>query len=609
MTPIPRAATLLIPCCARTPAREHQTFGIFARPRARECGKAIRVRFKTRRSDSLDDARAAGEVAHAKSCGGPGAGTFVTSSTAGTRGQTAARGVGELPTTRASSRRSIAGRPLIAPLTATRRLGGICTSSGRRRRAGTPTGGVRLVVLPFDNLSDYCPGVTQRRSTGDDHCRRTVVPAVSASSRGHRDVVQGRQKLERNRQRVLAGLLVGGELSGARQSASITAQLIETRTETHLWADTYDRSVGETLTLQADVAAHIARSLAMELVPDQVDVLGRSTPLRTEEYQAYLKGRYHWNRGGLDGVNTAISYYERALDLDPAFAAAHSAMARARLALANHARQPGRRLLEEARASAIRAIELDPGISDAHLALAEIRRVLEWNWRAAEDEYRTAIALSRAANRARFSRSSLLRCRVAEAKLMPIVQYVDPFCSSSPPLPSGAYARSTLARDRFCSSCSGYGAAFAGPAILAPHCSRRPMTSHRRAHSVASGNRTSIAVSWLAMLKPWRRAPRSGGSFGSSIKQEGPTCLYTCAGHTASGNHDRACVSERHAGSRNARILGGAAVSPGPRPAHAACPHPPTRLAPSCLVSSWSASFLRGCVCGPWCHTDARTHA
>ena len=58
----------------------------------------------------------------------------------------------------------------------------------------------------------------------------------------------------------------------------------------HLWAETYDRSLGETLNLQTDVAAHIARSLAMELVPDQVDVLGRSTPRRTEAYQAYLEG-------------------------------------------------------------------------------------------------------------------------------------------------------------------------------------------------------------------------------------------------------------------------------------------------------------------------------
>ncbi len=114
-----------------------------------------------------------------------------------------------------------------------------------------------------------------------------------------------------------ADYLLEGSVRGDGDRIRITAQLIETRTEVHLWAETYDRSLGETLNLQTDVAAHIARSLAMELVPDQVDVLGRSTPRRTEAYQAYLKGRYHWNRGGLDGVRSAIWYYERALDSIP----------------------------------------------------------------------------------------------------------------------------------------------------------------------------------------------------------------------------------------------------------------------------------------------------
>ena len=89
-----------------------------------------------------------------------------------------------------------------------------------------------------------------------------------------------------------------------------------------------------------------------------------------------------------------MSYYERALDIDPQFAAAHAAIARARVALANHSREPGRGSLEQAREAALRAIEIDPGISDAHVALAEVRRTLEWNWRLAENEYRTAIALS-----------------------------------------------------------------------------------------------------------------------------------------------------------------------------------------------------------------------
>jgi tetratricopeptide (TPR) repeat protein len=188
--------------------------------------------------------------------------------------------------------------------------------------------------------------------------------------------------------------LLEGSVRREGERIRITAQLIETRSEVHLWAETYDRSVGETLILQTDVAAHIARSLAMELVPDQVEVLGRATSRRTEAYQAYLKGRYHWNRGTLEGATAAVPFYERALAIDPDFAAAHAAMARARVALANHARQPGRGPLQQARAAALRAIELDPGVSDAHVALGEVRRTLEWNWRLAEDEYRTAIALS-----------------------------------------------------------------------------------------------------------------------------------------------------------------------------------------------------------------------
>jgi Tfp pilus assembly protein PilF len=160
-------------------------------------------------------------------------------------------------------------------------------------------------------------------------------------------------------------------------------------------------------------------------------VLGRATPRRTEAYQEYLKGRYHWNRGGFDAVTAAVAYYTRALELDPDFAAAHSAMARARISLANYSREPGRAYLEQARASALRSIEIDPGISDAHLALAEIRRMLEWNWRVAEDEYRTAIALSPSCESAhRFYAQFLASMsRFGEAKAeADRACDVDPFC-------------------------------------------------------------------------------------------------------------------------------------------------------------------------------------
>jgi TolB-like protein/Tfp pilus assembly protein PilF len=294
---------------------------------------------------------------------------------------------------------------------------------------------VRLVVLPFANLSNdptqeyFSDGLTEEMITQIGRlCPGRLGVIARTSSMLFKRSAKSASEIGRE---LSADYLLEGSVRGDGDRIRITAQLIETRTEVHLWAETYDRSLGETLNLQTDVAAHIARSLAMELVPDQVDVLGRATPRRTEAYQAYLKGRYHWNRGMLEGVLSAISYYERALDLDPEFAAAHSALARARIALANVSKEPVRGLLERARESAVRAIEIDPGISDAHLALAEIRRTLEWNWRTAENEYRTAIALSPSCESAHRFYAYFLAAmsRFGEAKAeADRACDVDPFC-------------------------------------------------------------------------------------------------------------------------------------------------------------------------------------
>jgi TolB-like protein/tetratricopeptide (TPR) repeat protein len=294
---------------------------------------------------------------------------------------------------------------------------------------------VRLVVLPFTNLSSdptqeyFSDGLTEEMITQIGRlCPGRLGVIARTSSMLFKKSTKGASEIGRE---LSADYLLEGSVRGDGDRIRITAQLIETRTEVHLWAETYDRSMGEALNLQTDVAAHIARSLAMELVPDQVDVLGRATPRRTEAYQAYLKGRYHWNRGGFDAVTSAISYYERALELDPQFAAAHSAMARAQISLAGHFKEPGRPYLERARASALRSIEMDPGISDAHLALAEIRRMLEWNWRVAEDEYRTAIALSPSCESAHRCYAQFLASmsRFGEAKAeADRACDVDPFC-------------------------------------------------------------------------------------------------------------------------------------------------------------------------------------
>ncbi len=307
-----------------------------------------------------------------------------------------------------------------------------------RPSAATPRTGIadlRLAILPFANLSGdpaqeyFSDGLTEEMITQVGRlCAGRLGVIARTSSMLFKRSTKSASDIGRE---LGVDYLLEGSVRREGDRVRITAQLIQAHSEVHLWAQTYDRSVGETLILQTEVASHIARSLAMELVPDQVDVLGRSTSRRTEAYQAYLKGRYHWNRGSLDGALAALSQYERAVEIDPQFAAAYAAMARARVALANHSTGPSRAPLESARAAALRAIEIDPGISDAHVALAEVRRTLEWNWRLAEDEYRTAIALSPSCESAHrfFAQFLAAMSRFPEAKAeADRASDVDPLC-------------------------------------------------------------------------------------------------------------------------------------------------------------------------------------
>jgi TolB-like protein len=416
---------------------------------------------------------------------------------------------------------------------------------------------VRLVVLPFANLSNdptqeyFSDGLTEEMITQIGRlCPGRLGVIARTSSMLFKRSAKSAGEIGRE---LSADYLLEGSVRSEGDRIRITAQLVETHTQAHVWAATYDRSLGETLNLQTDVAAHIARSLAMELVPDQVDVLGRSTPRRTESYQAYLKGRYHWHRGSLDGVRAAIPCYERALSRDPDFAAAHSAMARALIALANHSKEPGRPFLEQARASAVRAIELDPGISDAHLALAEIRRTLEWNWRLAEDEYRTAIALSPSCESAhRFYAqflAAMSRFREAKAAADRACD-VDPFCLV---VTTGAawvrYAAGELSRaiDRsrhVLDMDSGYMPArrLLGVTLLA---AGRPDEGVVELTAAAGpGSNDPISLAWLAHAKALCGARDEASAIVEKLEADGRSvyvpAYHLALAHTGLGNRETA---------------------------------------------------------------------
>jgi TolB-like protein/Tfp pilus assembly protein PilF len=256
---------------------------------------------------------------------------------------------------------------------------------------------VRLAVLPFTIVGDepgqeyFADGLTEEMIAQlGQLCRgRIGVIARSSSMMFKRSTQRAREIGEMLR----ADYLLEGSVRQEGDRVRITARLVETSGETHLWIETYERHLADCLSVQADVAARIARSLAMELMPEQSHG-AHAASQDAVAYQAYLKARFHWNKPGDDGVDEAIDYYEQSLARDPAFAAAYAGIARARILRAEYYGDLPRRMLEMARQSAKRALELEPSLSEGHLALAEVRRTLEWDWRGAESSYSQAIVLN-----------------------------------------------------------------------------------------------------------------------------------------------------------------------------------------------------------------------
>ncbi len=251
---------------------------------------------------------------------------------------------------------------------------------------------VRLAVLPFSNLSDgaqeyFSDGLTEEMIAQlGGLCRDRIAVLARWSSM----VFKGSSLRAREIGEALgADYLLEGSVRREGDRVRITARLVEAVGETHLWSETYERNLTGCLSVQAEVAARIARSLALELSAGEVVAPSTPDPFA---YQAYLKGRYYWNKPGDDGLEQAIAFYQRAIASAPAYGAAHAALARARIARAEYYRDLPRQALTIARADAARALEIDPTLHEAHLALADAARMLEWDWPGADAAYTQSIA-------------------------------------------------------------------------------------------------------------------------------------------------------------------------------------------------------------------------
>ncbi|HEY1658958.1 MAG TPA: tetratricopeptide repeat protein, partial [Candidatus Sulfotelmatobacter sp.] len=179
-----------------------------------------------------------------------------------------------------------------------------------------------------------------------------------------------------------------------------TAQLIQVKDQTHLWAREYDRDLGHLLQLQEEIASEVANEIEFSL--------GRRKPIETarvpakspqgtnsyEVYDLYLKGRYFWNKRTTGGFQQAAGYFQQAIDKDPNYGRAYAGLADTYSLMSTWYVGPQNELMPKARAAALRALELDESLAEAHASLALIKENYDYDWAGSEREFRRAIQLN-----------------------------------------------------------------------------------------------------------------------------------------------------------------------------------------------------------------------
>ncbi len=266
-------------------------------------------------------------------------------------------------------------------------------------RSASPPGRLfdSLAVLPLSNLSGdpeqeyFTDGMTEALIANLSRVKSLRVISRTSAMR-YRD---SDKSIPQIAEELGVDAVVEGSVLRSGRRVRITAQLIEAATDRHLWAESYERDLGDVLALQSEVARSIADEVRHTLTAEEGDRPLGPGPVVPEAYEAYLKGRYFWNRRSAEAMKTGIDYFETATRLDPSYAPAWAGLADSHLLLSVYplSEVPPSTALPRVRDAARRALALDDSLAEAHTSLA-YERLWSWDFDASETEFRRAIDLN-----------------------------------------------------------------------------------------------------------------------------------------------------------------------------------------------------------------------
>ena len=185
-----------------------------------------------------------------------------------------------------------------------------------------------------------------------------------------------------------------GRLIKRGENLNITVELVDVRNKKTLWGEQYQRKMSDLLSTQQEIAATITEKLLVKLSGNEAKIAAKQYTNSNEAYQAYLKGRFFWNRRDGENLRKAIEHFKSAAEIDPNFALAYVGLADSYgVAPYYDSTLGGTDTLLKAKSYAVRALEIDDSLSEAHASLANINTGL-WNWDEAEKGYKRAIELN-----------------------------------------------------------------------------------------------------------------------------------------------------------------------------------------------------------------------
>lgn len=251
-----------------------------------------------------------------------------------------------------------------------------------------------IAVLPFVNLSGDRSNAYFTEGIQDEILSRlSKIAELKVISRTSTEKYKGsRQNLrEIGRQLGVANILEG-RVQNAGDQVRITVQLINASTDTHLWADTYDRKLIDIFGVESEVAQRIASSLQAKLTGSERRAIAARPTENALAHQLYLKGRFFWNKRTSADLQTAADYFEQAIAADSGYANAYAGLSQAELLMPFYTAGASQEMFPKAKAAARRAIELDESSPEGHAALAMLL-CYDFKFKESEAEFKRALEL------------------------------------------------------------------------------------------------------------------------------------------------------------------------------------------------------------------------